>query len=364
MSELLPSQRYAAGVQRGDWQNDPAQHAALAELDRIHEALVDSQQEGWLDRLSAFWKKPDPVRGLYFWGGVGRGKTFLVDLFFDGLPIEQKYRTHFHRFMRGIHERLREHQGQSDPLAKIAQEWRNNLRVLVLDEFFVTDIGDAMLLARLLERLFAEGVTLVTTSNTAVENLYLNGLQRDSFLPAISLLQKYCVELYAEGTEDYRMRALTRSPVYREPLDDGSDDWMCGRWKDLSGGEDARGGNIQIEGRKIPVRGRGKSIAWFDFAALCEGPRGPADYIEIAREFNTVLLGGIPHFDRLNEDAARRFVNLIDELYDRHVNLVCTAADAPTALYTGTRLQGAFERTASRLIEMQSAEYLATPHKA
>ena len=200
MSQLLPSQRYAAGVQRGDWQNDPAQHAALAELDRIHEALVDSQQDGWLDRLSAFWKKPDPVRGLYFWGGVGRGKTFLVDLFYDGLPIEQKYRTHFHRFMRGIHERLREHQGQSDPLAKIAQEWRNNLRVLVLDEFFVTDIGDAMLLARLLERLFAEGVTLVTTSNTAVENLYLNGLQRDSFLPAISLLQKYCVELYAEGT--------------------------------------------------------------------------------------------------------------------------------------------------------------------
>ena len=253
MSELLPSQRYAAGVQRGDWQNDPAQHAALAELDRIHAALVDSAQDGWLDRLSAFWKKPDPVRGLYFWGGVGRGKTFLVDLFYDGLPIEQKYRTHFHRFMRGIHERLREHQGQSDPLAKIAQEWRNNLRVLVLDEFFVTDIGDAMLLARLLERLFAEGVTLVTTSNTAVENLYLNGLQRDSFLPAIALLQKYCVELYAEGTEDYRMRALTRSPVYRAPLDEGSDEWMCARWKDLSGGEDARAGEPEKHGRQAGV---------------------------------------------------------------------------------------------------------------
>ncbi|MET0807443.1 MAG: cell division protein ZapE, partial [Pseudoxanthomonas sp.] len=153
---MTPSQRYADGVARGEWQNDPAQHAALAELDRIHLALVDSAQDGWLDRLSAFWKKPDPVKGLYFWGGVGRGKTFLVDLFYDGLPIEQKYRTHFHRFMRGIHERLREHQGQSDPLAKIAQEWRSKLRVLVLDEFFVTDIGDAMLLARLLERMFAE----------------------------------------------------------------------------------------------------------------------------------------------------------------------------------------------------------------
>jgi len=364
MTALTPSQRYAEGVARGDWNDDPAQHAALAELDRIHEALVDSAQDGWLDRLSAFWKKPEPVRGLYFWGGVGRGKTFLVDLFYDGLPIKQKYRTHFHRFMRGVHERLREHAGQSDPLARIAQEWRENLRVLVLDEFFVTDIGDAMLLARLLERLFAEGVTLVTTSNTAPENLYANGLQRESFLPAITLLQKFCVELYAEGTEDYRMRALTRSPVYRAPLDAQSDGWLAQRWVELSGGSAAHAGNIQIDGRKIPVRGRGKSIAWFDFAALCEGPRGTADYIEIAHEFNTVLLGGVPHFDRMNEDAARRFVNLIDELYDRHVNLVCTAIDAPPTLYSGERLAGAFERTASRLIEMQSAEYLATAHRA
>ncbi|MBN6152374.1 AFG1 family ATPase [Xanthomonas sp. AmX2] len=361
---VIPSQRYAAGVARGDWRDDPAQHPALAQLDRIHEAIVDSDQDGWLDRLSAFWKKPEPVRGLYFWGGVGRGKTFLVDLFYDGLPIEQKYRTHFHRFMRGVHERLREHAGQSDPLARIAQEWRNQLRVLVLDEFFVTDIGDAMLLARLLERLFAEGVTLVTTSNTAPQNLYLNGLQRESFLPAIALLQKYCVELYAEGTEDYRLRALTRSPVYRAPLDADSDAWLAGRWRELSGGDQARPGNIQIEGRKIPVRARGKSIAWFDFAALCDGPRGTSDYIEIAREFNTLLLGGIPCFARDNEDAARRFVNLVDELYDRQVNLVCTAAALPVALYSGERLAGAFERTASRLIEMQSTEYLSIEHRA
>ncbi|WOS40743.1 cell division protein ZapE [Xanthomonas rydalmerensis] len=359
----LPSQRYAEGVARGDWRDDPAQHAALAELDRIHVAIVDGDQDGWLDRLSAFWKKPEPVRGLYFWGGVGRGKTFLVDLFYDGLPITRKYRTHFHRFMRGVHERLRAHAGQSDPLAKIAQEWRSRLRVLVLDEFFVTDIGDAMLLSRLLERLFAEGVTLVTTSNTAPQNLYLNGLQRDSFLPAIALLQTYCVELYAEGAEDYRMRALTRSPVYRAPLVEDSDAWLEQRWSALTGKAEARRGNIEIEGRKIPVRARGKSIVWFDFVALCEGPRGPSDYIEIAHEFTTVLLGGIPHFDRMNEDAARRFVNLIDELYDRHVNLVCTAQDPPPLLYTGERLAGAFERTASRLIEMQSAEYLSAAHR-
>jgi cell division protein ZapE len=358
----IPSQAYAQGAARGDWQDDPAQHAALRELDRIHGGLLDAADGGWRGRLS-FWKKPEPVPGLYFWGGVGRGKTFLVDLFYDGLPIQHKYRTHFHRFMRGVHQRLREHGGQSDPLARIVQEWSEELRVLVLDEFFVTDIGDAMLLGRLLERMFAEGVTLVTTSNTAPQNLYEHGLQRESFLPAIALLQQHCAIVHAEGEEDYRLRALTRSPVYRTPLDAQSDAWLAQRWHELSGLVEKRG-NIEIESRRIPVRARGKSIVWFDFGALCEGPRGTSDYIEVAREFNTVLLGGIPAFDRNNEDAARRFVNLVDELYDRHVNLVCSAATLPTDLYSGTRLQGAFERTASRLIEMQSAEYLASQHKA
>ncbi len=358
----MPSQAYAQGVARGDWQDDAAQYAALRELDRIHHALLETAEVGWREKLS-FWKKPEPVHGLYLWGGVGRGKTFLVDMFYDGLPIQQKYRTHFHRFIRGVHQRLREHAGQSDPLARIVEEWRDELHVLVLDEFFVTDIGDAMLLGRLLERMFAEGVTLVTTSNTAPQNLYEHGLQRESFLPAIALLQEHCVTVHAEGEEDYRLRALTRSPVYRTPLDAASDAWLGARWSELSGLAEKRG-NIEIESRKIPVRGRGKSIVWFDFAALCEGPRGTSDYIEIAREFNTVLLGGILAFDRNNEDAARRFVNLVDELYDRHVNLVCTATTLPTELYSGARLQGAFERTASRLIEMQSAEYLASQHKA
>ncbi|KAF1719531.1 cell division protein ZapE [Pseudoxanthomonas wuyuanensis] len=381
---MTPSQRYAAGVRQGQWQDDPAQHPALAELDRIHAGLLSASPEGGLlGRL--FGRRPEPVKGLYYWGEVGRGKTFLVDLFYDNLPLPTwsasgrtgvphaqagqsgeggKYRTHFHRFMRGVHDRLRQHAGESDPLARIVREVRGKLRVLVLDEFFVTDIGDAMLLARLLDRMFAEGVSLVTTSNTAPENLYKDGLQRAGFLPAIALLQQHCVVLRSDGQEDYRLRALTRSPVYRAPLDGQADGWMASRWRELSGGSDAHPGNIEIDSRKIPVRARGKSIVWFDFAALCEGPRGTTDYIEIAREFNTLLLGGIPRFDSLNEDAARRFVNLIDELYDRHVNLVCTAATPPTALYSGSRLQGAFERTASRLIEMQSAEYLAAEHKA
>lgn len=359
-----PSQRHAAGVARGDWQDDPAQRAVLPALDRIHHALLAPQPaNGLLDRLL---RKPPPPApdGLYLWGGVGRGKTFLIDLFHDGLPGVPKRRTHFHRFMRDVHERLRAHEGQRDPLAVIARELRADLRVLVLDEFMVTDIGDAMLLARLLERLLAEGVVLVTTSNVAPVDLYRDGLQRARFLPAIDLIQRHCQVVELVSDTDYRLRALTRSPVYRAPLDADADAWLRKRWDEL--GADCRhmDAGIEIDGRRIPVRARCKGQCWFDFDALCEGPRGTADYIEVAREFHTVLLGGIPRMDASRDDAARRFVNLIDELYDRHVNLVCTADAAPMELYAGERLAGAFERTASRLTEMQSAEYLASEHLA
>jgi cell division protein ZapE len=357
-----PSQRYAEGVARGDWLHDPAQQAALQELDRIHAALLQPvPTPGPFARLFGAQAPPAP-RGMYLWGGVGRGKTFLIDLFFEGLPLREKRRTHFHRFMREVHERLRAHAGHSDPLAAIAREWRQSLRVLVLDEFFVSDIGDAMLLGRLLERLFAEGVVLVTSSNAAPSALYKDGLQRARFLPAIALLERQCAVVHLDSDRDYRLRALTRSPVYRAPLDAGAEAWLGERWHAL-GGDDAHvDAGIEIDGRRIPVRARCKGLCWFDFAALCEGPRGNADYIEVAREFHTVLVGGIPRMDGHRDDAARRFVHLIDELYDRHVNLVCTADAAPVALYDGERLAAAFERTASRLVEMQSTDYLALEH--
>jgi cell division protein ZapE len=360
---LAPSARYAEGVARGDWNDDPAQHAALRELDRLHAHLAAPvETPGLLARL--FAKPVDPApNGLYLWGGVGRGKTFLIDLFYDGLPIREKRRTHFHRFMREVHERLRAHAGERDPLASIAREWRRQLRVLVLDEFFVSDIGDAMLLARLLDRMFVEGVILVTSSNAAPADLYKDGLQRARFLPAIELLQRHCAVVYLDSPRDYRLRALTRSPVYRAPLDAGSDAWLDSRWHELGGDDGHRNAGIDIEGRRIAVRARCPGMAWFDFAAVCEGPRGSADYIEIATEFHTVLLGGVPVFDTGRDDAARRFITLIDELYDRHVNLVCSADAEPTALYRSERLIAAFERTASRLIEMQSAEYLALEHR-
>ncbi|WP_031372572.1 cell division protein ZapE [Lysobacter antibioticus] len=361
MTGKTPSQAYAEGVARGDWSEDPAQRPALRELDRIHAGVLAPPSQGLFDRLRG--KPRDGVRGLYLWGGVGRGKTFLIDLFYEQLPIHEKRRTHFHRFMREVHAQLRAHAGESDPLAKIARQWRSQLRVLVLDEFFVIDIGDAMLLGRLLDRLFAEGVTLVTTSNTAPPNLYADGLQRERFKPAIELIQRHCEVLLLDSQQDYRLRALTRSPVYRAPLDAESDAWLGGRWKELTAACIAETGPLRIDGRDIPVRALADGHAWFDFAALCEGPRAAGDYIEIATECHTVLVGGIPVFDGRNDDPARRFINLIDEFYDRHVNLVCTAADAPTGLYRGHRLGGAFERTASRLIEMQSAEYLALEHR-
>ena len=399
MSALpTPSERYAAGVARGDWQADPAQQPALVELDRLHAALVQPPpRRGVLGRLFG-GDAPQAPAGLYLWGGVGRGKTFMIDLFHDGLPmgvlraegatdgsadrkeataqkdptrhatpdpkLGRKRRTHFHRFMREVHESLRTHAGERDPLAAIVRGWRDaGLRVLVLDEFFVSDIGDAMLLARLLDRMFADGIVLVTSSNVDPKDLYKDGLQRARFLPAIDLLQRHTHVVYLESDTDYRMRALTRSPVYRTPLDAESDAWLDTRWHELGGDDEHRDAGVEIDGRRIEVRARTPGMAWFDFDALCEGPRGASDYIQVATEFHTVLLGGIPHMDATRDDAARRFVTLIDELYDRNVNLVCTAAAEPPALYSGERLIGAFERTASRLIEMRSAEFLAREHR-
>ncbi|GHA87652.1 cell division protein ZapE [Lysobacter bugurensis] len=360
-----PSSAYAAGVARGDWSFDAAQQSALDELDRLYDALVTPPRRGLFDRLGdrLFGRTPPPPTGLYLWGGVGRGKTFLIDLFFDALPIEHKRRTHFHRFMREVHAQLRAHAGASDPLALIARQWRDSLRVLVLDEFFVNDIGDAMLLGRLLERLFAEGVALVTSSNTAPENLYLHGLQRERFLPAIEQIQAHCATVHLDSPNDYRLRALTRSPVYRTPLDEQAEAWLTTRWIELTAGAPRIDGPLVIDERTIPVRALAEGHAWFDFGALCDGPRAASDYIEIATEYHTVLVGGVPRFDGRNDDPARRFVHLVDEFYDRHVNLVCTAADTPERLYAGGKLDGAFERTASRLVEMQSSDYLALEHR-
>ena len=358
-----PSAAYAAGIGSGRWQRDPAQESALVELDRIHAALVQQEDATWFARVARQFRRDERPRGLYLWGGVGRGKTFLVDLFYEHLPLAQKRRVHFHRFMGEVHARIRDLGQRSDPLAEIAAGYAASLRLLCLDEFFVSDIGDAMILGRLLEQLFARGVVLVTTSNCEPANLYRDGLQRARFLPAIALLQRHCAVLNLRSPNDYRLRSLTQAPTYHTPLGAAADAAIEACYERLTADTVRDGEPLRINDRTIETIDSAEGVAWFEFAALCEGPRAVADYIEIARDFHTVLLAGVPQFERTSEDAALRFVHLVDEFYDRNVNLILSAAAPATEVYRGERHAFAFERTTSRLIEMQSEAYLAREHK-
>lgn len=356
-----PLGRYQAGVEAGHWQDDPHQRKVLVELNRIHEELRAHAAQPWWRRWIGADKSA--VRGLYLHGGVGRGKTFMMDLFFDGLADARKLRLHFHRFMGRVHADLGKLKEQADPLAIVADHFAERARVLCFDEFFVSDIGDAMLLGRLLEHLFARGVVLVATSNVAPKQLYRDGLQRARFLPAIAALEKHCRVLELLSPQDYRLRALSQAPVYHHPLDAASEAQMQAAYARLANAACSGAHGIVVNDREIPIRRRAGELIWFDFDALCRGARAAADYIEIAQSFPTVLLSGIPRLGPADENEARRFVHLIDELYDRSVKLVASAAAAPTALYDGDRLRLEFERTASRLIEMQSQAYLSRPHR-
>ncbi len=353
---------YLAGVQRGDWQDDAAQRAVLVELDRIAAALQEREPAGLFARLRARFSAPEPVRGLYLWGGVGRGKTFLIDLFFEHLPITQKRRVHYHRFMRQVQAKLTALQGREDPLSDVAEEIAADTRVLCLDEFFVSDIGDAMILGGLLRQLFARGVSLVTTSNTAPANLYANGLQRERFLPAIALIQQHCAVVEIVSAQDWRLRALTQARVFHTPLGPDAERALNDCFQRISHGVARAEAQIEVHDREIPARRLGEDVVWFDFEAICEGPRAVADYIEIGKDYGTVIVSGVPQFTPMMEDAARRFIEMVDEFYDRHVKLILSAAVPIIDLYDGDRLRAEFSRTESRLIEMQSEDYLAREH--
>jgi cell division protein ZapE len=359
-----PLAAYEAGIRAGDWQDDPAQRRALLEFDRLHRALLQPAPSAPL--LARLFRRkrtaPAAIRGLYLWGGVGRGKTFLMDLFHDGLRGVPKLRLHFHRFMGRVHSELKTLKDQADPLRIVAERLAQQARVLCFDEFFVADIGDAMLLGRLLQQLFARSVVLVATSNVEPKLLYQDGLQRARFLPAIAAIEEHCVVLELKSAQDYRLRALTQAQVYHHPLDARAEAALAAAFERLATTADDARATLRVNDREIPVRQRAGDVIWFDFDALCGGPRSAADYIEIARSFPTVLLSGVPVFDALRENEARRFIHLIDEFYDRGVKLVLSAAAAPTELYRGERLATEFSRTVSRLIEMQSAEYLGRAH--
>lgn len=368
----MPYERYRLDLQQEGFQHDPAQERAVLHLQQVYDQLltqpepVAGKKPGLLARLAGRDKplsaSAPPVRGLYLWGGVGRGKTYLVDTFFDALPLERKQRIHFHSFMRAVHAELKDLQSQQEPLRIVARRFAEKARVICLDEFFVSDITDAMLLYGLLKELFACGVTLITTSNIEPDGLYKDGLQRARFLPAIALLKQHVDVLNVDGGVDYRLRYLEKAEIYHYPLDDNAERILNDVFNHIAPEPGHRGGNVEIEGRFIPTLREADGVVWFNFRAICDGPRGTADYIEIARCYHTVLISNLPVMDWQLENQARRFVNLVDEFYDRGVKLILSAAASPFDLYQGEKLKFEFQRTVSRLQEMQSHDYLERPH--
>jgi cell division protein ZapE len=304
-----------------------------------------------------------PQRGLYLWGGVGRGKTMLMDWFYGSLQGSGRERVHFYRFMRRVHAELRAAPQRTQPLERVAERLARAARVICLDEFFVADIADAMILAALFEGLFRRGVTLVATSNTAPQDLYKDGLQRERFLPAIDLLRKHMDVLHLDGGVDYRLRQLEQAPTYLDSTLPGTALQLQQRFAALAGDSATGPQTLSIEERGIAALATGAGMAWFEFRELCDGPRSQNDYIELAHSYHTIFIANIPEFTWANEDAARRFISAIDEFYDRGVKIVVSAAAPPAARYRGERLQLEFQRAASRLIEMQSQQYLAREHR-
>jgi len=357
---------YRVSLREHGYQSDPAQERAIARLEALRDRLTRQARgrPAWR-RLLGGLRAPRDVqspRGVYLWGGVGRGKTYLMDLFqaHAGVPVR---REHFHRFMKELHSRLRELRDVPDPLPQVAAGLIGDARALCLDELYVSDIADAMILAGVFDGLVRRGAALVCTSNTPPGGLYRDGLQRARFLPAIALLERHTEVIEVDSGVDYRLRELERAPLYLDSGAADSDALLRQRFAAIAGDPGRSGGTLLLEGRAVPVRCVSADVVWFDFDAVCAGPRSQSDYVEIARDFHTVLVSGVPRFDGAMDDPARRFIALVDELYDRNVKLVLSAAVAADALYAGERLEFEFRRTSSRLVEMQSHDYLTRPHK-
>ncbi len=367
---LSPATRYRDGVAARRWEDDPAQARALQAFDTLQRELVAEQVAsrggGLLGRVRSLLgeRRPQPPQGLYLWGRVGRGKTFLMDLFVASLPEGMALRRHFHQFMEDVHATLKTLQHKSDPLTEVAADLARRARVLCLDEFLVDDIGDAMILHGLLRGMVAEGMVLVTTSNTPPADLYRDGLQRARFVPAIELLEAHCRVLELDSRHDWRLRALEQAPIYQTPPGPEAQRVLTRIFNDYASDAVQEGGSIEVHGRPIAVRCRAANIIWFDFDALCDGPRSRADYTTLAAQYPAVVVSDVPAFTPGNHDPAKRFIHLVDALYDSHVKLVLSAAAPIVDLYEGDRLRAEFARTESRLIEMQSEDYLGRAHKA
>ncbi|RDB44480.1 AFG1 family ATPase [Halomonas sp. DQ26W] len=376
-----PLTRYRADIEREGFQYDPAQEQAVMHLQRLFDQLVATPRvepravttgRGLKSKMAGLFGKRDKpddapslpaIRGLYLWGGVGRGKTYLVDTFHESLPFPDKMRTHFHRFMQRVHNELEHYKGEKNPLSLIAGKFAAEARVICFDEFFVKDITDAMILANLIEALFERGVVLVATSNIVPDELYKDGLQRARFLPAIDLLKRHCDVVNVDSGIDYRLRALERAEIFHAPLDEAAEAELARSFREIAGHEGERSVAIEVNHRVLQVRRLHDDVVWFEFRELCDGPRSQNDYIELAREYHTVLVSNVTRMGASTDDQARRFINMVDEFYDRGVKLLLSAEAPAEALYADGRLEFEFQRTLSRLQEMQSHEYLALPHK-
>ena len=346
-------------------ESDAVQLDAAVRLDRLSASLLESSRSVG-ERLRAHLRwlpaPAEPQRGLYLWGGVGRGKTMLMDWFYESLRFPRRERTHFYRFMRHVHAELRTVKRRAQPLETVAERLAHRARVICLDEFFVADIADAMILAGLFEGLFRRGVTLIATSNTPPQDLYKDGLQRERFLPTIELIRNHMDVMNLDAGIDYRLRQLEQAPTYFDSTLAGTAAQLQRRFAALAGDSVTGPKVLSIEDRDLAAIATGPGMAWFEFSELCEGPRSQNDYIELARSYRTIFISNIPRFTETGENAARRFIAAIDEFYDRGVKTVVSAAAPPPALYDGERLKLEFQRAASRLVEMQTQHYLAREH--
>lgn len=364
-----PAYWYEKVRHESGFEPDPAQEEAIRLLEQLYQELLAFK----LRRARPFGKveifglnvRTQPVlpRGLYLWGGVGRGKTLLMDIFFAGLPYRRKRREHFHAFMQWVHAELGRLKGEPDPLAAVANHIAVDVRVLCFDEFHISDIADAMILGRLFEHLFQRGVVLLLTSNYAPDDLYPNGLQRHSFLPTIALIKAHIDVLNLDGGRDHRQRLLTLAPLYLMPLDEAQTVRLAATWAELAQGSQLDP-ILNINGYRLQAQQRAPGMIWFDFAVLCGDQRSQVDYLYLARQCHTLFVSNIPQLGPAQAAEARRLTWLIDVLYDYRVKLIATAAVAPEALYPEGEMAQEFLRTASRLIEMQTMEYLTLAHDA
>ncbi len=365
-----PRPAYKALIDADDIKPDPYQATAVEKLQALHEDLAayapQMGREGWLARLSR--KKVPPPRGLYMYGGVGRGKTMLMDLFYEHSTVQQRKHVHFHAFMLEVHDRVHRFRQavkagkvppSADPLKALARVIVDKAWLLCFDEFHVTDIADAMILGRLFEELFAQGVVVVTTSNRHPKDLYKGGLQREMFLPFIETIQRKLDVLELDAGIDYRLERMKTMRTYLTPIGPDTDRELEAAFADLTVGADARPAGLPVQGRTLDIPRAAEGVAWATFADLCEKPLGAADYLALAERYHTLVLGHIPKLGIKRHNEAKRFVTLIDTLYEKRVNLICSADAAPDALYTEGDGAFEFQRTVSRLIEMQSEKYIA-----